>query len=114
MLKVLIVEDEERWQENYKQDLGGKVLIIEALTIKQAEEHFAANPDIAAIIMDACVPGGRPTTLPLVKKFRETFFGPMIAASSYTAYRKDLIWAGCDHEANKPDVPAKLLQILGI
>ena len=114
MLKVLIVEDEKRWQENYKQDLDDKVLIISAFTIEEAQRCFAENPDIKAIIMDACVPGDRPTTLPIVRKFRETFFGPMIAASSDPDYREDLVSAGCSHETPKWDAPKKLLEVLGI
>jgi|SRR3989338_2547224 len=112
--KVLVVEDEEYIYEDWRRELGNKVVLISALSIKEAEEHFTANPDIAAIVMDACVPGDEPTTLPLVRKFRETFTGPMIAISSVGSYRQELIEAGCDHESEKADLPQKLIEVLGL
>jgi len=114
MQKVLIVEDRRDYQAYYKRALDGKLDIIHAFTIAEAEAQFEANPDIAAIVMDACVPGGSPNTLPLVEKFRTTFSGPMIASSSAWKYRQILLKAGCSHETDKGDVPHILLKLLGI
>ena len=114
MKKVLLVEDDRFMHEWLSDKLNGKVELISAFSIEEAEQQFAANPDIAAIVMDACVPGNRPTTPPLVRKFRETFTGPMIAASTISAYKQMLIGAGCDHECEKENVPAKVLQVLGL
>lgn len=112
--KVLFVEDRAWQQKDWLEALDGKVEIISALSIAEAEEKFTANTDIAAIVMDACVPGDEPNTIPLVKKFRETFTGPMIATSSYFGYRQMLVRAGCDHDCAKYKVPEKLCEILGL
>ena len=114
MKKVLIVEDETYKYDKWRQALDSKVVLIFAPSIKEAEEQFVANTDIAAIVMDACVPGDSPTTLPLVRKFRQTFTGPMIAISGLDVYRYQLIQAGCDHESTKDSMPAKVLEILGL
>jgi hypothetical protein len=114
MLKVLIVEDEKRWHDDWRRKLDGKVVLVSTFSIQEAEEQFVANPDIVAIVMDACVPGDEPTTEPLVQKFRATFTGPMIAASGAWDYRKDLMRAGCDHESPKYELPQKLLAVLGL
>ncbi len=114
-MKVLVVEDEEWRHRNWRREFDGKdVVLLSALSIEQAEEKFAANPDIVAIVMDACVPGDRPTTPSLVRKFRSTFAGPMIAISSFGAYRQELIGAGCDYESPKDSLPQKLIEVLGL
>ena|SRR3989344_3460464 len=112
---VLVVEDEEYWQDRWKRELDGKVVLVSALSIEEAEEKFATNPDIDAIVMDARMPGGSPsTTLPLVRKLREIFTGPIIASSSLGSYRQRLVQAGCNHESEKESLPQKLLEVLGI
>lgn len=114
MKKVLIVEDEPLWQRMWAVRLDGKVDIIRAYTIETAEEKFADNSDLALIVMDACVPGSFPTTISLTSQLRETFKGPMIAASSDEGYREQLMDAGCDHHATKGEVVSKVLSLLGI
>lgn len=114
--KVLVVEDEFwRW-DGWRRELDSKVTLLCVCSIEQAEEQFAANPDIAAIVMDACVPGDSTTTPPLVRKFRETFTGPMIAISGLGSYRQQLIQAGCDHESDKDPVAltTKILEVLDL
>ena len=112
--KVLVVEDQDYLHDKWRRELDGKVVLVSALSIEEAEEKFSANPDIDAIVMDACVPGDEPTTPPLVRKFRETFTGPIIAISSLPEYRAKLVSAGCDHESRKDALPAKLLEVLGL
>lgn len=112
--KVLIVEDDRSWQNNYEDSLGDKVNIIHAFTVGEGERLFLENPDIDLVVMDACVPGDKPTTLPLTSKIRETFYGPMIAASSDEIFRKQLMKNGCDHEAEKRWVPRKIRELLGL
>ena len=114
MPKILIVDDFKQWQNSWKRRLGDKVEILSAFTIPEADALFSANPDINLIVMDACVPGDELTTPPLVRKFRETFKGPMIAVSSDEEYRKELMRVGCDHESEKEHLPKKVLEILGI
>lgn len=112
ILKVLAVEDEEMIQNLWRRQLEGKVEIISAFTIKEAEGKFSANPDVAVILMDGCMPGNELNTLPLVRKFRETFTGQMIATSSRFSW--ELVKAGCSYECAKTLVPSLLLEILGL
>ena len=112
--KVLIVEDSQLMQHRWHRDLGGKFVLIGALSIEEAEEKFIANPDIDAIVMDACVQGDSINTLPLVRKFRRTFAGPMIAISSSSEYRDMLVSAGCNYESSKDALPRRLLAILDL
>ncbi len=114
--KVLIVEDMEEFHvlwKGYLNDFSSEIVLLSAFSIEEAEELFSANSDIDAIVMDACVPGDEPNTQPLVRKFRKTFAGPIIASSSVEEYRKELIKAGCDYESeSKATLPEKLLEIL--
>ncbi len=112
--KVLFVEDSKSQQDYWRRKLPGKVVFIGALSIREAEELFADNFDIEAIVMDACVPGDSVNTLQLVRKFRDTFTGPMIATSSVPWYRDALVQAGCDHESEKDSLPQKLLEVLSL
>lgn len=113
-IKVLIVEDSRGWQIMYARDLNGRVEILSAYSVAEAEKLFAANPDISAVVIDACVPGDEPTTQPLVSKIRGSFTGPMIASSGAARFRKALMGYGCDHEADKRNVPIKLIEVLGL
>lgn len=112
--KVLIIEDDPLWHDLWGIKLKNRVVIIKATSIEEAEERFAANPDIAAIAVDACVPGKKPTTLPLVRKIRGTFGGPMIAISGEEGYRKNLMDAGCDYQCVKKDLHKVLVEVLGL
>lgn len=113
--KVLLVEDDPAYREIIISDLKGKPLVIlEAESIEKAEKLFAENPDVAAILMDACVPGNHPTTLPLVEKIRETFQGPIIAISSKREYRQELKEVGASHSCDKYTAAHKLTEILGL
>lgn len=113
-VKILVVDDTKHWHFRWREELGDKVLIVSAFSIEEAREHFAANPDIVAIVMDACVPGDRPTTLPLVEEFRRTFKGPIVAVSSIPSYRKQLVIVGCDYESDKDYLSSKILKILSL
>jgi DNA-binding NtrC family response regulator len=99
--KVLIVEDDESIQDSYKEFFEDSIQIFAALPIAQARELFSQHPDIAAIVMDACVPGISPTTPPLVKQLRAHFTGPMIATSSNPDYNRQLMAAGCEEAYEK-------------
>ena len=112
MKKILIVEDDTYYYNEWRLELEGMVVLIFASSIKEAEQQFTTNPDLSVIVMDACVPGDRPTTPPLVQKFRETFSGPMIAISGSEQYRNQLMQAGCDHKSTKEEMSAKVKEVL--
>ena len=110
--KVLVVEDSADWHKIWRDQLDGQVLIISALTVQEGERMFMEHPDFCAIVMDACVPGHTPTTLFLTSEIRETFQGPMIAVSSISEYREELVEAGCNHSCPKEDLSRRLMEIL--
>jgi DNA-binding response OmpR family regulator len=113
--KILLVEDKPEMREIIILGFQGQPIeVLEADTIEQAEKLFDANPDIAAILVDACVPGTYPNTQQLINKFRKTFGGPMIAISSNDLYREMLMKAGCDYECVKHRAAQKLLEVLGL
>lgn len=112
--KVLIVEDRRINQEIYAAELQGKVFLMQAMNLEDGQRLFMENPDVALIVMDACLSGDEPDSISLVKKIRETFSGPMIAASAAAEYRKLLLRAGCSHESPKCDVPDLVCKILEI
>lgn len=111
-IKVLVVEDNERWQATFARSFGQDFQLLQATTIQQGEELFLANPDIGIVIMDACVPGDYVNTIPLVKKIRETFNGKMIASSGGGIFRKMLMDAGCSHQCDKIDLFDKFIEIV--
>ena len=111
--KVLIIEDHEGLQKSYKRALKEKVEIIQAFTINEAEKLLIANPDIGLISLDACVPGNKINTLPLLKKIKEVFHGPIIAASSDPQFNAELIKNGCTHKCeDKFELPQTIIKIL--
>jgi len=112
--KVLIVEDSEIYQKEWKKRLSGKVKILSAFTIEKAKKIFSENSDIALIVVDSCVPGVKINTQPLVRKFRESFKGPMIAASSGFYNKEKLTSAGCNHRSDKDGVPGKIREVLSL
>ncbi|MBI4156033.1 MAG: response regulator [Candidatus Zambryskibacteria bacterium] len=114
MKKVLIVEDDSDWQSIWKRKLEGKIQTITASSVEEGERLFNENPDVDAIVMDACLSGEEPDTPPLVTKIRQTFNGPMIAASGSSTFRQCLKSYGCDYESKKHNVSDKVLEILGV
>jgi DNA-binding NtrC family response regulator len=111
--KVLIIEDAVSLQYIWSIQLADKVEIISALTVTEAEEKFVANPDICLVAIDACLSEKQINTIPLVKKIRCTFFGPMIAMSGNDNFRLQLLKAGCDYECgNKQELPTRISEII--
>jgi len=115
MPKVLVVEDQYGYFEQIKSGLDGKAEVLHAATLDKADELFFANPDIDVVIMDACVPGDDPSSMPLVEKIRGSGFQkPIIACSSASDYRAMLIEAGASHESGKYGAGRLALELLGL
>lgn len=110
--KVLIVEDDDLCQTMYTDCLGKTTEILSATTLEDGKRLFDENPDIAIVVMDACVPGGKPNSMKLVKHIRKTFSGPMIAASSDSDYQDILVEAGCSLKSPKYEVPSLVRELL--
>lgn len=113
--KVLIVEDSDKFQAIYAYALAEKVELLQAMDLVNGERLFADNPDITLVVMDACVPGYEVNSIPLCQKIRESFLGPMIAASSYHEFRDILIGVGgCNYGSSKDDVPLLVCRLLAL
>lgn len=116
MTKILVVEDEKNFHDIYRMNFDGRVILIPAFTVGQGIELIQMHWDeLDGMIVDACVPGRRPTTIPLVKYVRSRKFrGPVIAASSVELYRDELMAAGATHQAAKDQAHNVLLAALGL
>lgn len=114
MKKVLIIDDDVNWQKVWDMRLRRRVILLPALSINEAEKIFSEHSDIDLIAVDACVPGDDINTRPLIKKFRETFNGPIIAISKSSFSRECLVRAGCNYESEKEWLHGNVLRILGI
>jgi len=111
----MIVEDSKAWSDIIKRGLGDKVSVFCAYNLIEGARIFEENPDMAVVIMDACVPGDEPNAQILVREIRKTFKGPMIAMSSMEKFRKVLLAAGCDYEVEeKSQAAEKVFELLGI
>ena len=105
MKKILFIEDDENWQTNYKDIFEDTATILQATTLKDAEELFLKHPDVDIIVVDGCLNENDVLdTLPLIKKIRETYKGPMIAASGHEEFRHKMVLAGCNKQREKYDV----------
>jgi CheY-like chemotaxis protein len=113
---VLVVEDDKRWQDNYRDSLKDVARVIAASTPGEAYDLFYEHrQDIALIVMDGSLLGGGLDTLPLVREFRNAGFnGPMIAASSNKEWNAALMdgGKGCDHNSEKYKAPGYALEVL--
>jgi len=112
MKKILIVDDDVNWQKVWNMRLGRKITLLPAFSIDEAEKIFAEHGDIDLIAVDACVPGDDINTKPLVKKFRETFDGPIVAISKSSFSRECLVKAGCNYESEKEWLHGNVARIL--
>lgn len=114
--KILFVDDDRSIQEDIADLLpADKVEVLSAFTIAEAEKLFAENDDIALIVLDGCVDGDKFDTLPLLQKMRETFTGPILAASNAPPLNDLLMEGGCsDFADGKSKVPSKIIEILGL
>lgn len=118
--KILIVEDFDLivrlWRRALSELKIDSVVIVTASSIDEARERFKTNPDLDLIVMDAYIRGSfdRPNTLALVTEFRLSYSGPMLAQSSDEDHAKMLVDVGCNVACDKPQVPEKIIEILGL
>jgi len=111
MKKVLIVEDEKSVQHRWRTALEKEgVTVVSAFHFKEAEHAFLAHLDLDAIILDGRIPPTKRAlerdddsafTSSLVREWRKTFNGPILAASSSDHINESLIKAGCSHSCKK-------------
>lgn len=109
--KILIVEDYPELITYYEDELEGKVTVLAATGFAQAEELFSMNPDIKIIVVDHTLDNFNGCIL--VKKFRETFKGPMIGTGSW--HTEFFVDCRCDYNVTwRTDVKNLVLKILNL
>ena len=103
-LKVLIVEDEEvmqlLWRAEIEEKVGDGGEVLQAFTKEEGDLLLDAHaPDIAVMVVDACVLGKVPNTIPLVEKARKLLGEqrPIIAVSGKEEFQRMLAAAGCNY-----------------
>jgi CheY-like chemotaxis protein len=100
--KILIAENENKWQNEYKLLLENKYQVLQAYNISQAAQLFTDNPDIVLIIMDACLNNQDEMDVEsLVTEILKSFQGPIIAATNSDYCREKLLNIGCSQAAEK-------------
>jgi DNA-binding response OmpR family regulator len=112
--KVLLVEDDRDIHEMWHMMLTEEVVFVDAYSVEEAERLFAESSGLSAVVVDACVPGNRPTTESLVRSIRSRFSGPIIGVSQRVEYRELLVGAGCQYQCDKEFLPEVLRTILAL
>ena len=110
--KVLVIDDEEDNHWLWHTSLDARVQLLDAYTPEQGENLYYQHPDVKIIAIDACVPGNKPTTLPLVQRLRQHFTGPMIAMASLAEHRRELVRAGCNFQIEKERLSSQIRELL--
>ena len=119
-VKILLVDDSRMVQmilpALWASRWGDRVQVIGALTIEEARTQFASNSDLALIVMDARMEKGSkgPDTLDLVREFRKTFEGLIVAHSMDDKYNQPLVEAGCNRVAEEKFKLDSVLAELGL
>lgn len=94
---VFLIEDDESVVRSLKRNLEDRGYeVIAALTQLVAIDWFAVHRDrLDIILLDACVPGNRINTIPLLKHFRTSGYdGRVIAVSNDHDFNVALLQAG--------------------
>jgi len=108
--KILVIEDYTLIQTLIKVALPSDVELVQAFTLKEAEEKFDTEKGITHIFVDFNLHGEN--TKLLVIEMRKIFSGPIIAISSVDDSNKILKEAGCNYSINKGDTAIHILDLL--
>ena len=118
---VLIAMTSDDDQTRYKEKLGGKVILLQAHTLKEARDLFAQNiKDISVIVVGSYLkknqddrPSKKLNTCDLVEDFCSKGFNDrIIAASDDKNICIRLIQSGCVYDSKMKAVPAVVLKQL--
>lgn len=97
--KMLVIEDDETWQNIIMDHFGEEFEIIQAYSEPEAILQFSEHPDVAIILMDGSVDGSvcfGKTTVELTEELRPKFTGIMVGISGNDRTNRFLLLAGCD------------------
>jgi DNA-binding NtrC family response regulator len=117
MYTILIIDDEVDIQKKYAEALEQRVTIIPVHSLPElnrAWENYSST--VALVVVDGQLSlRSKSVDMNLhVQWMRETFKGPMIAASSSDKFRLELMQNGCSHQCPKEKVPALVLELLAL
>ncbi len=76
---------------------AGKLDVIHAYSLEEAEEQFVDCMQINAIIVTPCINSDISDAAPLVSRMRERFGGPIIVFSQDGSHIKELMAAGANY-----------------
>src|SRR5213075_2951108 len=98
MKKVIFVVEDDRslqkaWQ-NWWAAFDYNIEVVSAYTLEEAESLWREGGKKDIVIMDGCLDGNNYNTSYLIREIRQTFTGPMIAASASPELRKLMMQAG--------------------
>ncbi len=114
---VLIIEDDPVYREVWKRRLRRHIEVFVATSFEDARRIFEQETGRIRLIAlcDALrTAPGNGSTVPLLREFRPTFVGTILATSSDPTTQEYLLQAGCDvGESYKANVPTKIMEILG-
>ena len=116
MKKVLFIENEEAMLAIWVEMLSfAGIETVCATNLTEAEQMFALG-GYDAIVLDACLETTSTIDcLPLLANMKQTFIGPIIAASNEEYNRAMQMAYGCTHEAKgKHTVLPIVLATLGV
>ena len=115
MKTVLVVEDNNQVFEMINNYFDGIINVLRAEDLDSGYKLFDENSNVIdLIIMDACVPGIEPNSMPLIKKIINLgFTKPIIANSSNSDFNDILIEAGATHKSEKYKAGILALELLG-
>ena len=111
--KILLVEDEKSLAKLFRRRLDRKnedeqaMVVFWADSVEGAKGLFDSyKDDLDAVVLDACVPGKKINTVPLLGFILNSGFdGPIIVNSSIPKYSADLVSAGATHACSKNEAP---------
>lgn len=112
---VLIADDLSRIIETWTMGLADYgIEVVAATSLEELDTAFAAHRhQIAAVILDGCMPGDSLNTLGFIRTVRaKGFTKPIVAASSLREYRDAMVAAGCSHQAPKDQAVRMVADVL--
>jgi len=112
---VLIVDDHDP-QREYMVATVRKFgfWVLQTDNLPGASDFIDTNRDLFGIVLDGCVPGAIPNTIPLIKRtlsLELPSLRAIIAVSNEAKHRKTMHAAGCTHETPKNRVASLLHEI---
>jgi CheY-like chemotaxis protein len=88
--------------------------VVAATSLEELDTAYARHQhEIAAVILDGCIPGDSVNTIGFIKAARAGgFTKPIVAASSLWEYRDMMMYAGCSHQAPKEQAADLIADLL--